>query len=60
MQVLEGSAKPMRAREIHEAVEELTGKPVPYSSVKNWLAKRILAGDTRLVRLARGRYCLVP
>lgn len=49
----------MRARDIHAEVEELLGQAVPVSSVKNWLAKQVQAGDGRLVRLDRGRYRLI-
>ena len=57
--VLREASGPMRARDIHAEVEELLGRSVPVSSVKNWLAKRVQAGDRRLVRLDRGRYRLV-
>jgi hypothetical protein len=57
--VLHEARGPMRARDIHAEVEQLLGRSVPASSVKNWLAKRVQAEDSRLVRLDRGRYQLV-
>jgi hypothetical protein len=57
--VLADSGKPMRPREIHAEVEELLGKSVPSSSVKNWLAKQVQDQKPQVVRLGRGRYRLV-
>jgi hypothetical protein len=57
--VLADSGKPMRACEIHAEVEELLGKSVPSSSVKNWLAKQVQDQKPQVVRLGRGRYRLV-
>lgn len=56
--VLGDSGKPMRACEIHAEVEELLGRSVPASSVKNWLAKQVQDQQARVVRLGRGRYRL--
>lgn len=56
--VLRQAAGPMRARDIHAEVEELLGRSVPVSSVKNWLAKQAQGEKPRLVRLDRGRYRL--
>jgi hypothetical protein len=58
-QVLNQAAGPMRARDIHAEVEDLLGRSVPVSSVKNWLAKHAYGETPRLVRLDRGRYRLV-
>jgi hypothetical protein len=52
------SVEPRRVRDIHAAVEELLGIPVPVSSVKNWLAKSSGDNDAQFVRLGRGRYRL--
>ncbi len=55
MQVLTEAEVPMRAREIHAAVEALRAEPVACSSVKDCLASNAGAGG-RFVRIARGRY----
>ena len=57
--VLTDSSEPMRARDIHAEVEELLGRSVPVSSVKNWLATSAQDNQARVVRLGRGRYQLV-
>jgi hypothetical protein len=54
--VLGEAPGPMRARDIHTAVEELLGMPVPASSVKNWLATHTGSDQALFVRLGRGRY----
>jgi hypothetical protein len=54
--VLGETPDPMRARDIHMAVEELLGMPVPASSVKNWLATHTGGEQALFVRLGRGRY----
>jgi predicted transcriptional regulator len=56
--VLSQAAGPMRACDIHAAVEDLLDRSVPVSSVKNWLARQALGEKPRLVRLDRGRYRL--
>lgn len=56
--VLADAVEPMPVRDIHDAVEDLLGLVVPASSVKCWLAKKA-GGDSRLVRLGRGRYQVV-
>jgi hypothetical protein len=48
----------MRARDVHAEVEELLGRLVSASSVKNWLAKYAQYQHSRVVRLDRGRYRL--
>jgi hypothetical protein len=58
-QVLAEAPGPMRACDIHAEVEELLGRSVPASSVKNWLAKQAQGDPPRVVRLDRGRYRLV-
>lgn len=55
MEVLEAAGTPMRAVEVHRAVEELRGEPVAWSSVKDCLASNARPGG-RLTRVARGRY----
>jgi hypothetical protein len=58
-QVLADAHGPMRARDIHAAVEDLLSRSVSTSSVKGWLATNVDGDDARLVRLARGRYRLM-
>jgi hypothetical protein len=50
--------EPMRAKEIHDAVEALLGEPVGWSSVKQALASHASGSSPRFVRIARGRYRL--
>ncbi len=58
--VLDDAGRPMRVCDIHVAVEDMLGLPVPMNSVKCWLAKTIHGADPRLVRLGHGRYWLMP
>jgi hypothetical protein len=58
VQVLGDRGEPMRAKDIHAAVEALVGEPVPPSSVKGALAKSVADSSARFVRVARGRYIL--
>jgi predicted transcriptional regulator of viral defense system len=57
MRVLAASVEPLSVPAIHEAVELALGRSVARSTVKNCLARE--ARDGRLVRLGRGRYCLI-
>ncbi len=57
--VLRDAIGPMRARDIHAGVEEVLGRSVPTSSVKNWLAKQAQGEQPQVVRLDRGRYRLI-
>jgi hypothetical protein len=52
--VLESAVPPMFVREIHAAVEQLLGEPVPGSSVKNALSAHTNRGDHRFRRIRRG------
>jgi hypothetical protein len=52
--VLHEAPGPMRARDIHAEVEELLGRSVPASSVKNWLAKQAQYRQSQVVRLDSG------
>src|SRR5674476_1199527 len=54
--VLELAGKPMRAREIHAAAEQLSGKPLRWSSVKGTLAAYAEGYDHRFDRVSRGVY----
>jgi hypothetical protein len=58
-QVLADRAEPMRATDIHAAVEALLGEPVCWGSVKNALVNNISGPSRRFVRIARGRYVLL-
>ena len=56
--MLTDRGEPMRAKDIHAAVEALVDEPVPRSSVKGALASNVSVSSGRLVRVARGRYIL--
>jgi hypothetical protein len=58
VQVLADQREPMRAKDIHAAVEALVGESVPPSSVKGGLAKNVEGSSAQFVRVARGRYIL--
>ncbi len=58
VKVLADRQEPMRAKEIHAAVESLIGEPVGWSSVKQALASHVDGPSARFVRIARGRYML--
>ena len=57
-QVLADRAEPMRATDIHAAVEALLGETVCLGSVKNALVNNITGPNRRFVRIGRGRYVL--
>lgn len=59
VQVLADRGEPMRAKDIHAAVETSLGAPVAWSSVKASLAANVSGTSPRFVRMARGRYVLV-
>jgi len=56
--VLEMHTGPMRARDVHLAVEGILGTPVRWASVKACLASNVGGASPRFVRVARGRYRL--
>jgi hypothetical protein len=56
--VLADRGEPMRAKDIHTAVEGSLGEPVAWSSVKAALAANVSGASPRFVRVARGRYVL--
>lgn len=58
VRVLADRGEPMRAKDIHAAVEASLGVPVAWSSVKAALAANVSGSSRRLVRIARGRYTL--
>jgi hypothetical protein len=55
VQVLADRGEPMRAKDIHAAVEALVGESVPLPSVKGGLAKHLAGSSARFVRVAQGR-----
>jgi hypothetical protein len=56
--VLKQHASPMRAREVHFAVEAQLDRPVRWASVKACLAANVSGESSRFVRAAHGRYTL--
>jgi hypothetical protein len=58
IRVLEQYASPMRARDVHIAVEAHLGAPVRWASVKACLAANVGGESSRFVRVAYGRYTL--
>lgn len=58
IEVLKASEGPMRAKEIHVAVEAQSDEPIAWSSIKNCLASNLAGPSPRFVRLGRGLYCL--
>jgi hypothetical protein len=58
VQVLSDQGEPMRAKDIHAAVEASQGESVAWSSVKAALAANVSGTPPRFVRIARGRYVL--
>ena len=58
VRVLDGKNRPMRAREIHSAAEELLGRPLLWKSVKGTLFNYAQGQAPRFVRVSRGLYAL--
>jgi len=58
VRVLADRDEPMRAKDIHAAVEASLGTPVAWTSVKAALAGNVSGASPHLVRVARGRYVL--
>ena len=56
--VLDRAACPLRVREVHAAVEELYGEPVPFSSVNEALSTHARGGARRFRRVRYGTYDL--
>jgi hypothetical protein len=54
--VLELAERPMRAREIHTAAEQLVGEPLLWTSVKAALAAYASGPGQRFRRIRRGYY----
>jgi len=60
VRVLAERKEPMRARDVHGAVEALLGEPVRWGSVKKCLSSNVAGNSPRFVRVARGRYAIRP
>ena len=58
--VLAERSEPMRARDVHGAVEALLGEPVRWGSVKKCLSSNVTGTSPRFVRVARGLYAIRP
>ena len=58
IRVLEQHGGPMRAREVHMAVERLLGSRVSRASVKACLAANATGASPRFVRIAWGQYAI--
>jgi len=58
--VLADQKEPMRARDVHGAVEALLGEPVRWGSVKKCLSSNVAGTSPRFVRVTRGRYAIRP
>jgi hypothetical protein len=58
LRVLAERTEPMRARDVHGAVEALLGEPVRWGSVKKCLSSNVAGLSPRFVRVARGRYAV--
>jgi hypothetical protein len=58
IRVLADRREPMRARDVHAAVEALLGEPVRWGSVKMCLTSNVAGTSPRFVRVARGRYAV--
>ena len=54
--VLERASRPLRVREVHAAVEELYGQPVPFSSVNEALSSHANGDGGRFRRVRYGTY----
>ncbi len=54
--VLATAERPLRAREIHLAAEELTGTPLSWNTVKDCLHKNARRPDSPIERVSHGRY----
>jgi HB1, ASXL, restriction endonuclease HTH domain len=54
--VLAAADRPLRAREIHEAAQELAGAPLSWNTVKDCLHKNARRPDSSIERVGHGRY----
>ena len=58
IRVLADRKEPMRARDVHGAVEALLGEPVRWGSVKKCLSSNVAGASSRFVRVSHGRYAV--
>jgi len=56
IRVLAVAERPLQAREIHSAAEELAGRPVSWNTVKDCLHKNARCLDSPIERVGHGRY----
>ena len=56
IRVLEQAGKPMQAREIHAAAEQLAGEPLLWKSVKAALSAGVTGERPRFLRVGHGVY----
>jgi hypothetical protein len=56
IRVLATADKPLRAREIHAAAQELAGMPLSWNTVKDCLHKNARRLDSPIERVGHGRY----
>jgi hypothetical protein len=56
IQALAGADRPLRAREIHQAAQDLAGTPLSWNTVKGCLHKHARRPDSPLERVGHGRY----
>jgi hypothetical protein len=48
--------RPLRAREVHAAAQELAGTPLSWNTVKDCLHKNVRRPGSPVERVAHGRY----
>ena len=56
IQALAEADRPLRAREVHAAAQELVGKPLSWNTVKDCLHKTARRSDNLIERVAHGCY----
>ena len=56
IQVLAAAEQPLRAREIHAAVEKLAGTTLSWTTVKDCLHKHAQRPDSPIERVSHGTY----
>jgi HB1, ASXL, restriction endonuclease HTH domain len=56
IRVLATAERPLQAREIHAAAQELTGRPLSWNTVKDCLHKHARRPDSPIERVSHGRY----
>jgi hypothetical protein len=56
IKALANAKRPLRAREIHAAAEQLAGGPLSWNTVKDCLHKNARRPDSPIQRVSHGRY----